>query len=302
MQDVLDDMEVPSDTCRILNKWASNMAALNASQWKVFTTSLSAAVFDGRLTKQEKALWDHLVAAANILSASYICVPDRWRSPPDQKQKQPPGDVDAKEEKKGVDVADEKTALSALHDDEGKADSDTDADYHTDLDVDGESDTGASGRRAWWRSAACIGKKDDVTQLTWHLREFGWLWEHVKGTDGYPNLHLAQHLPEVLRDYGPAAALTCFPFERMNKNIGEININNRNIERTFSHTWWRLDQLAALPHLTGDATGTASRTTRNDSSAACTAAAHRCHPTPSRTMTASRSPRKSAATTLEPAR
>ena len=88
--------------------------------------------------------------------------------------------------------------------------------------------------------------------MTWHLREFGWLWEHVKGTDGYPNVHLAQHIPEVLRDYGPAGALTCFPFERMNKNIGEININNRNIERSFSRTWWQLDQLAALPHLTGD--------------------------------------------------
>ena len=63
--------------------------------------------------------------------------------------------------------------------------------------------------------------------------------------DGYPNLHLMQHEPEVLRDYGPTSAITCFSFERLNKVVGDINTNNRDIERTFS-------RVATLPHLTGE--------------------------------------------------
>jgi len=45
MQQLLDAMPIPSDVCRILNKWASKMSDLNASQLKVFITSLSTAVF-----------------------------------------------------------------------------------------------------------------------------------------------------------------------------------------------------------------------------------------------------------------
>ena len=71
-------------------------------------------------------------------------------------------------------------------------------------------------------------------------------------TDGYPNLHVAQHLPETMRDYGPPSGLTCFGFERLNKVVGDTNISNRNIERTFALSWWRADQLAMLPHVTGE--------------------------------------------------
>ena len=71
-------------------------------------------------------------------------------------------------------------------------------------------------------------------------------------TDGYPNLHVAQHLPETMRDYGPPSGLTCFGFERLNKVVGDTNISNRNIEHTFALSSWRADQLAMLPHVTGE--------------------------------------------------
>jgi hypothetical protein len=38
MQEVLDDMELPGDTCRILHKWESNMASINAAQCRPFVT------------------------------------------------------------------------------------------------------------------------------------------------------------------------------------------------------------------------------------------------------------------------
>ena len=85
------------------------------------------------------------------------------------------------------------------------------------------------------------------------MREFAWLWEHMPGTaGGFPNLHVAQHLPETMRDYGPPSGLSCFAFERYNKVMGETNINNRAIERTFALTWWRHDMLATLPFVTGE--------------------------------------------------
>ena len=88
--------------------------------------------------------------------------------------------------------------------------------------------------------------------MAYHLREFAWLWEHLPGTDGYPNLHMVQHLAETMRDYGPPSGLSCFAFERFNKVVGETNINNRAIERSFSLAWWRHDQLAMLPFVTGE--------------------------------------------------
>ena len=74
MQQVLDDMELPSGTCRIINKWRCKISDLNAAQSKAFVTYLSAAVFDGYLNGQEQQLWDHLAAAAKLLSASYLRV------------------------------------------------------------------------------------------------------------------------------------------------------------------------------------------------------------------------------------
>jgi hypothetical protein len=87
-------------------------------------------------------------------------------------------------------------------------------------------------------------------QFTYHARRFAHQFERLPGTSGYPNLHLLQHLPETMRDYGPPSALSCFSFERMNKSIGDTKTNNRDVERTFSRAWSQLDTLASLPHLT----------------------------------------------------
>jgi hypothetical protein len=76
MQQVLDDMPVPRDVCRILHNWAANMNALHASQVKVFISSLSAAVFaaDGNLSVEQHRMWRHLVIASRILASPYVCV------------------------------------------------------------------------------------------------------------------------------------------------------------------------------------------------------------------------------------
>lgn len=42
-----------------------------------------------------------------------------------------------------------------------------------------------------------------------------------------PNQHLAAHLPKVLADFGPTHAWRCFPFERYNYMLQQINTNGK---------------------------------------------------------------------------
>jgi len=153
MQRVLDDMELPADTCRILNKWASNMADLNAAQWKAFVTYLSAAVFDGRLTKTEQYLWEHLVAAAKIMSASYLRVrvrgddDARVRPPyPSRPSFRPPSTTRLNDPQRHW-----CRGKQVLHDEKNKAASDTDDDYHTDPESGGDEKKSGSARH--WHQA-----------------------------------------------------------------------------------------------------------------------------------------------------
>jgi hypothetical protein len=74
MQVVLDDMEVPSNVCRIISKFASNMSRMNAAQLRTFATSLSGAVFAGRLSPARQRQWDHLVSVAAVITAPYLRV------------------------------------------------------------------------------------------------------------------------------------------------------------------------------------------------------------------------------------
>jgi hypothetical protein len=177
MQAVLDAMEVPSDTCRILHKWASNMADINAAQWKVFTTSLSAAVFDGRLRVEEQQVWDHLVAAAKILSASYIRVGTTHRPPPEYATERAQHEAKMRNtqaqrarevrEQKAARPAEEKDlgvrARNWLNDELHKADSDSDDGYHTDPER-GIGVGDASERRA------IDGDESDGAARVWHRR------------------------------------------------------------------------------------------------------------------------------------
>jgi hypothetical protein len=68
MQRRLNSLVVPSDTCRILNKWASNMSYLTGHQIKAFVGCFSLPVLDGYLNQKEKKLWRHLVTASRYLS------------------------------------------------------------------------------------------------------------------------------------------------------------------------------------------------------------------------------------------
>jgi len=168
MQRVLDDMELPSDTCRILNKWRSKISDLNAAQWKAFVTYLSAAVFDGYLNGQEQQLWDHLVAATKLLAGSYlrvgVAVPEARRRPryparvPFVPRFAPSGDP----RRHRFD------ALAALHDEKGKAASDTDDDYHTDPEESGDEHKEGSPRH-WHRQNALSGD-DDIWKVS-HLSD-----------------------------------------------------------------------------------------------------------------------------------
>jgi hypothetical protein len=68
MQGRLDAMEIPSDFCRILSKWASNMSHLNAGQIKAFVGCFSRVVYRGYLSDDESQLWEHLIVASRLMS------------------------------------------------------------------------------------------------------------------------------------------------------------------------------------------------------------------------------------------
>ena len=164
MQQVLDDMELPSDTCRILNKWASNMSDLNAAQWKAFVTYLSAAVFDGRLTKKEQELWDHLVAASKLLAGSYlrVAVPEARGYPRYVARTPPVAPVTGRPDdpaRHGF------LAKAVLYDEKDKAASDTDVDYHTDPEESGDEHEVGSARH-WYQHNR---DSDDISKV-WSFR------------------------------------------------------------------------------------------------------------------------------------
>jgi hypothetical protein len=42
-----------------------------------------------------------------------------------------------------------------------------------------------------------------------------------------PNQHLAAHLPDLLVSFGPTHSWRCFPFERYNQMLQQLNTNNK---------------------------------------------------------------------------
>ena len=57
------------------------------------------------------------------------------------------------------------------------------------------------------------------------LRDMAYLIENVYGPEFITsNIHLALHIPDCCRDYGPMYSFWLFPFERLNGYIGKIPI------------------------------------------------------------------------------
>ena len=84
------------------------------------------------------------------------------------------------------------------------------------------------------------------------MHQFARRYETTLGRGGTPNMHAVQHLADVVEDYGPAHAWTCFPFERFNGITEDTGVNSHNIEETLMRAWTEQDHLRILPHLTGE--------------------------------------------------
>jgi hypothetical protein len=65
--------------------------------------------------------------------------------------------------------------------------------------------------------------EDDLKEAQERLRDMAYLIEHEYGPEFITsNIHLALHIPDCCRDYGPIYSFWLFPFERLNGYIGKI--------------------------------------------------------------------------------
>jgi len=70
---------------------------------------------------------------------------------------------------------------------------------------------------------ARIITEDDLKEAQERLRDMAYLIEHEYGPEFITsNIHLALHIPDCCRDYGPIYSFWLFPFERLNGYIGKI--------------------------------------------------------------------------------
>lgn len=65
--------------------------------------------------------------------------------------------------------------------------------------------------------------EDDLKEAQERLKDMAYLIEHEYGPEFITsNIHLALHIPDCCRDYGPIYSFWLFPFERLNGYIGKI--------------------------------------------------------------------------------
>lgn len=63
--------------------------------------------------------------------------------------------------------------------------------------------------------------EDDLKEAQERLKDMTYLIESVYGPESITsNIHLALHIPDCCRDYGPIYSFWLFPFERLNGYIG----------------------------------------------------------------------------------
>ena len=65
--------------------------------------------------------------------------------------------------------------------------------------------------------------EDDLKEAQERLQDMAYLIEYVYGAEFITsNIHLALHIPDCCRDYGPVYSFWLFPFKRLNGYIGKI--------------------------------------------------------------------------------
>ena len=69
---------------------------------------------------------------------------------------------------------------------------------------------------------ARIITEDDLKEAQERLKDMAYLIERVYGPEFITsNIHLALHISDCCRDYGPIYSFWLFPFERLNGYIGK---------------------------------------------------------------------------------
>jgi hypothetical protein len=64
---------------------------------------------------------------------------------------------------------------------------------------------------------------DDLKEAQERLKDMAYLIEYTYGPEFITsNIHLALHIPDCCRDYGPIYSFWLFPFERLNGYIGKF--------------------------------------------------------------------------------
>ncbi|GET53241.1 hypothetical protein GLOIN_2v1486519 [Rhizophagus irregularis DAOM 181602=DAOM 197198] len=72
---------------------------------------------------------------------------------------------------------------------------------------------------------------DDLKEAQERIKDMAYLIEYTYGPEFITsNIHLALHIPDCCRDYGPIYSFWLFPFERLNGYIGSYPNSNRQIE------------------------------------------------------------------------
>ncbi|GBC35905.1 hypothetical protein GLOIN_2v1775288 [Rhizophagus irregularis DAOM 181602=DAOM 197198] len=72
---------------------------------------------------------------------------------------------------------------------------------------------------------------DDLKEAQERLKDMAYLIEYTYVPEFITsNIHLALHIPDCCRDYGPIYSFWLFPFERLNGYIGSYPNSNRQIE------------------------------------------------------------------------
>lgn len=75
---------------------------------------------------------------------------------------------------------------------------------------------------------------DAILQAHALIVEYCQKFEHLYGKEACTvNMHLACHMSDCIRDFGPLHTFWCFGFERMNGQLGALPTNNRSIEVQF---------------------------------------------------------------------
>ena len=74
IQDLIDNMKVPSNTGQIPNKIASSFGSFTSEQWKLWTVVYSELALKNYLPTEDYKLWLLFVKACRILTAPVITI------------------------------------------------------------------------------------------------------------------------------------------------------------------------------------------------------------------------------------